>query len=514
MDAKSIQANELLRAARNSLQRQQNNTQQKSVENLELKQGQRVEGKVVNVTDKGVATVDLNGITIKVPTSGDVTAGQQVTLRVTSVSPQILFEILAQTSATNQAGANPALTAILQGQTVSPQLWQNLFQIIGNDSGTFAANLSTDLSQLMNQLQQLFQGLGGGLESGSKTAEAIRELITLFNQSLEGKLQSFTNNPEQLAQFFSDNRASLQGLLSSIGKTGVQLLQQLLGGSAEAGSSSEIINNTAGFINRTSSLLLPDDILRSIQNLTRSFTNRLADQGNMLPEQRNSLQNILSNLENSRNISDIMRTIHELRTVSSAEGEARQPASARFSNELATLLERAIMQFEQGKQVLMGNRLTQLISNSAAALERVEAFTRMNAINADRGMPLLIVFPFKFDNEVSEIRIRHDGKGKENRKSSDSLTMVMMLNLESLGQLRVDVLLKQKQLHCHIYVEKKDIAATVDRMLPLFKEQVSGRGLNLVRFACSTDSEKLNSAAMIVNTFSDDDGTSLVNVTI
>lgn len=505
MDPESINADRLVRP---EPARGQGSEQAKrpTGDSLNLKQGQRIEGTVVEVSKDGTVRVNVRGLTVSLPPGQNVTEGQSVMLRVARMTPNLLFELLGEASAGGKK-LEGALSQLLQGQARAPVFWQSLFQGLQTAEAAGGKAALGEINQLLNSFRQLVQSM---TDNQQQLPQAVRQSIATFNQSLETQLANLARQGgEQVRAFLSGSgEHSLQAMLKSLTSSSMKAMQQML--NIEAGERSmpaQVLARAAEAVNAAATARLDANIARlAATKISAVIEQARGNESGMLK----SVRQLLARAAQPQTQGDLQRIIHALRSFSSGQqapqAEARpEGGSLRIIERLANELERLMLQSRDGQRVVAGSELSRVMNAGEMIGERLEAFSRLNAANADRGQPAVFVFPFTFDKETTEVTLRHEG-AREDKPGKRPLSMVMMLSLQSLGQIRLDVLLQQKKLHCHIFVEKDELAELVESMKPALTRQFQDRGITLAQFSCGKDSGKLNQASMLVSTFSDSDG--------
>ena len=159
--------------------------------------------------------------------------------------------------------------------------------------------------------------------------------------------------------------------------------------------------------------------------------------------------------------------------------------------------ERAVQDFRQQAEQLLrdafivrefGRELTRAATD---VRERLESLQQLNVHLADRGLYQHILFPVSILDEMTEVQVKQfiSGRGKKGR---ESLTAVLLLNLESIGRVRIDALLQNKALYVNVFLEIPELVPVAEELAGEFAEQLAARGFTLARFHAMIDRKEID----------------------
>ncbi len=133
------------------------------------------------------------------------------------------------------------------------------------------------------------------------------------------------------------------------------------------------------------------------------------------------------------------------------------------------------------------------LARSASELrERIEALQVLNSHLGERELHQHLLFPVSLLGELTEVQVKQFIAGGD-KKGRRNLTAVILLELESIGRVRIDALLQGRSLYVNLFVEQPEVARLADELYPEFAERLEARGFTLARFNSSVDAGRIDS---------------------
>jgi hypothetical protein len=88
--------------------------------------------------------------------------------------------------------------------------------------------------------------------------------------------------------------------------------------------------------------------------------------------------------------------------------------------------------------------------------------------------------PYIIQDELKTIKfyLKERGVREGEKKSKDEYNLVFILDMVNIGMVRVNLTVKDKNVHCHIYTEKGKVASFFKQFTPDLTKQLSSIGLN------------------------------------
>lgn len=467
-----------------------------------LRIGQLLQARVASILAKGMVLLDINGQMYQASGMQGLIPGQSLTLRVGGVQPNFIFEVLSDNipAEKNLAAAIKTLTT---PALTNEKIWQNVLgdlsrlQSLGRE---IPRNISTSLiSDLVRQMTPL--------EVGKNSA------------AIETQLKQFLNNVGFNLE--SDLRAALlQGSQSPDLSNVKSMISQLMAGLNTAVNDSSLMSGatpgigqdvqlTARVLNQLVDILqfhrvrisrhLPvaararlQVMFQEIEQNIKAFSNsRITSQ---------QFQNFLSSMR--ENIMTLTRQV---------SADNRQALSGDLDR-LIQDIESTLARDQAGKALLRGMILSDSLRSAEQLRDRLEAYQVYNANLGDKALQFHSFFPISIMNELTDVQIKQF-LAESKSGSKKNMTVVMMIELQSLGKIRIDALTQEKVLYCHVFVEKPELVEFVESMAEEFGQQLESRGYKLGRLVCKLSVQKIEQFNNLQGDILDDDE-SLVDMKI
>lgn len=426
-------------------------------------QGQIYAARVVSAR-AGQAVMEIAGSRYQVSGGEQLQAGQEVTVRVQQVAPQLEFELLAERTAEDKLFAS-ALRSLFPGAGSMPEAYQRLSAVISQ--------------VLQTPQQQIPEGL---------LQQIARQLAPIVIQE----------NPEQVA-------TQLQRVLAGYGlEYESELRAEVLGEGAAPKESlglKQLLSQLLSTLDRAAieTRLESTEIINQFRAMWRGFQDRVL---RLIPQENaRSLtetgQKIVAQLETALQTTEAETAARQLRAfVNFLRGEL-QGLARKLAPRESTISERAAEDLLQQVERLLGRQATmhesgRELSRTASELrDRLEALQQLNVQLADRGMYQHLLFPISILNEMTEIQVKQFLAGKD-KKGRESLTAVLLLELESIGKIRIDALLQGRSIYVNLFLERPEVVPVAEQLTQELAEQFAASGFTLARLQIQADSRKID----------------------
>ena len=417
-----------------------------------LVRGQVLGAKVVEILSGDRAVLELAGNRYVVEGSGQLKVGQALTVRVSETGTRLVLDLVAERTPAEQNLAS-ALRSIFSGAD-SAKSMENLSRQVAQLLETPEIRLPQEtLQRLALQLAPVQVG-----EDTSRLAEKLQTMVKDLGLGLEAFLSKGGGKAE------AQSAEGLKGLLA-----------RLVAAVADRGAEAP----RAG---ATLLILLADFTSRLVQSL-RSLGERDTAQLNARVEQAIANASRAAADSGGRLALEFASLRAELLTLAK-DLPAREAANfERALDEMLSQLERRftaeLVREDAGK-------------TAADLKERIETLQLLNVHLRDRGLYQHLFIPVNILGEMTEMQIKQFLSEKGKGGTGGSLTAVLLLDLESLGRLRIDALLQRRTLYVNVATEREEVAALAEEMRGDFATQLEARGLTLARLRASVDGRRID----------------------
>jgi len=412
-----------------------------------LMRGQVLGARIIQLLSGGKAILELAGGRYAVDVSGlgELRAGQAITVRVRETGSRLELDLLAERTPAERNLAS-ALRSLFTGAGTAESS-QRLLQLVDSLLDSPDRQLPEELlSRLARQLAPLQIG-----EDSGRLAGEIRDLIRGLGLGLEAALRSGAANP-----------ADAEGLKGLLMRLVAALAARQAPGSAGKG---------------TWALL---DAFQA--RWAASFADKDPGFDQLVARARTAVGTAPQAGGGDRVASELAAVRGGLEALSRA---LSAPEAASFKRSIREL-------FEQLEQRLKGEIISREAGKRATELkDRLETIQLLNVNLKDRGLYQHLLFPVSILGEMTEVQVKQylAGKGKG---TGESLTAVLLLDLEATGRIRIDALLQQRVLYVNLYAERREVAALAAGMEAEFAEQLQARGFTLARMHTAVDERRVD----------------------
>lgn len=463
---------------------------------VQVSPGEVVAARVISTAADGTILLEIAGRQVSASGVEGLSPGQALALRVAAVQPNLLFDILGDLGNTQLAAA---LRTLASAGRQAPALWNNLqgdlAQLLDPPAGTRLASLPADtLAAIVQRLQSAIVS-----RDGAALAKGLESLARGMGFDLEAMLAAAASGKNgSLAELPTGLRALLGRLAFALQREQGAAPPAQTAEPPFAAVQNDVIALLQQFAARNGKTLPPAAQARlgeAVQTAARTLPNL-----SLGPDPAGQLRAWIAMLRSE---------------VVTLARQAEPEQHAGLERELATLIRSAEQLFartELGRQILQQALLGGASRSVEKVRERLEALQTVNATLGERQDHLHLLFPVSILDELTEVQVkqfRHGKKGSAER----GLTVVMLLELETLGRVRIDALLQQGAIYCNLFVEKPEVARLVEAMTAGFTEQLAARGLRLARLVCTVDTRTIEKFHTLQNEPGDDES-GLIDVRI
>lgn len=438
---------------------------------LQALKGQVVSARVLEVTPQGKAILEIGGQMFEVTANDKMQAGQTLLIKIQSIQPNLVFDILFTDNKGQERNLLAALRSIL---TSDNKLTESIRSLEIKLSSINLDKLPELPREMIQQLKQILSAIDVKTDS-QEVIKAIKNFISISGMNLEWQLSGLAEGKEM--QGLENNlKMLLNQLLSQVEKQ----IQAIEVRPLPQPMAEQLIQSLENFKINLEKTALPPEILskllRQIDSLIKSVPREINDQA-----------------QQSRFIQQFTNLQKALSLVTSDPSLAPGPRS-QAENLFRQLLQNIESRFQipqEGRDFFNRLMLAGLGKDAEQIREKLEAFQVLSAPVADRAVTPHLILPVSILNELTDVQIKQLASGSRKGTNKDSVTVVMLLELETLGKVRIDTLCQEKVLYVNIAVENEQVVDLVERMTDMFSLQLEARGMRLAKLVCKLDNEKI-----------------------
>ena len=438
---------------------------------LKALKGQVVNAKVLEVTPEGKAYLEIAGQILEVNATAKMEAGQTLLVKIQAIEPNLIFDILFA----DNKGLEKSLITALRNVLTSDARLSDGFRSLGFQLQNLDLKQIPELPrEMILQLQKILSAIDVKADS-QEVVKAIKSFIQNSGLNLEWQLSNFSDEKD-IASLQNNLKVMLGQLLESVGK-------QLLATRSEAAPEPQLINQlmnlVTNFKTEIERLALPGEarnrMLKAVDGFLRSLENlgKGEEQSTRMLDQFSNLQKELAALAGDKSIPQVTKT-----QVENLMRQVLQNIESRFPIP------------EEGREFVNRLMLAGLEKEALQIREKLDAAQVLSSPIADRPVSPHLILPVSILNELTDVQIKQLASGGKKGKK-EQLTVVMLLELETLGKLRIDALNQQKALYVNVAVEKPEVIDLVDSLRESFAKQLEERGMKLAKLVCRLDGEKI-----------------------
>ncbi len=463
---------------------------------LTLAQGEQIRARVVTTGTHGTLQTNPNGRLLNAPPNiGPFQSGQTISAAVDHAAPQGVLRLAATSFKSIAGDAESKIGQLKAGQMISPKVEQTtpqqVLRLTPTDTVTrqplqqYPMKAAMGFSDL--NITRIITSL---LPPEARTlnltqGEQIRAVVvsTAPNGMLQINLKGTLLTAEsKIGQFQAG-----QILSATVDQTTPQVVLRLAPTGAFAG------HPPPGWL---TALLSPPAPLHTVMNsLSRTLNHRA------IPDALSShILGMLKPLMSTSTLKPNAFTSASLRALINTLGYRYEPWLKQQLVERGAPLDPTLVRQQNLKANLM--RLVQRISAHTAQLAQTEAaplFKQitdmlvhiertqvMNSMHAENGQPLTIEIPIQFGHAPSFAQLQFwQQPGESNAPEEARQFFVLLLELDSLGPVRVESELRDKFLSLSIRVTKPEILTIATRLIPTLSGALSHRGFIVKSATCT-----------------------------
>lgn len=152
---------------------------------------------------------------------------------------------------------------------------------------------------------------------------------------------------------------------------------------------------------------------------------------------------------------------------------------------LAFALQKMLRALNIGQPKLQSEVLS-LLAKIQEGFQRIEQQQFFNAVAQRDEDFLTLPFPVEFQKERTTVRIMlgKKAKGRKKGKEKEKRDVVFLLELQALGKVRIDALLRSKSISIKIGITDEDLVSFVKPFLPELKERLGISGFQVQSLDC------------------------------
>ncbi|HUX07364.1 MAG TPA: hypothetical protein VMX35_08630 [Acidobacteriota bacterium] len=434
--------------------------------------GQVLGAQVIELLAGGKALIEMGGERFLAEGALQLRPEQTITVRISELGPNLQLEVLAERTAAEQNLAS-ALRSLFAGADTAESAASLARQVsIILDSRGFS--IPEELLKGLAQQLVLPQVAGEGEALGSE----LRAVLLSLGLGLEVALREVAVG----APGAPVPGAEVEGLKGLLGRLIAALGQQ----SVTTITERETTAMLQAFQSRWAPLLgqraaeltqLVNEVRQALETALRSTEAR------PLEEARQALETLPRGTE--------ARLLEE--ALNNLAGRLRVLAQSLQGREAAPF-QRAVEELiEQLTRRLATDTAREQLGKTAGELrDRLENLQLLNVHLRDRGLYQHILFPVSILGEMTEVQIKQYLSGTGKGKKGGSLTAVLLLDLETLGKIRIDALLQERTLYVNLFAEKSEVAEIAAGMEEEFAAQLESRGFRLALLKAAADGRKVD----------------------
>jgi len=155
-------------------------------------------------------------------------------------------------------------------------------------------------------------------------------------------------------------------------------------------------------------------------------------------------------------------------------------------DDLKGLLLRLVSELNVGSS--NNSSLANLVSSG---VKNIELQQYLNLLSKETGDFYLLQIPVAFSQTIETVHLYlYDQRDKSGRKEKkDCFTLVFLLSLEGLGEVKIVTFIADKNILCRVTVAQEKQAEFIQRLLPQLKDRLENFGYQVEALSCSAAKE-------------------------
>ncbi|MFH1624660.1 MAG: hypothetical protein ABID54_05825 [Pseudomonadota bacterium] len=120
-------------------------------------------------------------------------------------------------------------------------------------------------------------------------------------------------------------------------------------------------------------------------------------------------------------------------------------------------------------------------------VENIELTQLTNSIAKKEGDYLYLQIPLAFRNgfDNGELHLYYNRKGAPTDAEREDFSLVFLLHMEGLGNIRIDTNIEKRVIYCRIIVESHEVASFVNGFLPQLKDRLTSLDYTVEEIDCT-----------------------------
>ena len=447
--------NELPNKLVNSLAKEQ--TFAKLVDSVkDLKVGQSIKGKVLEILPESKVVLDLNGKKVIAEISGNLTKGQSIHVKVNSISPSIILNVFPKSS-------NPEVSAKKVSQKNTPENPKK----VPFSKPSFSSGTSKAKDQFKLIPGHTFQGTATKILRSGKIFVRIQDVEV--TAKLPPASKSISVGESVLIKAISNNRGISFEIInkkSQVSSIDIANLKNYLPAKQDMGKMltglESIFNENQGL----SSYKLDSDVLQRLRDTIKVLIPRdeLVPNSTHLKEQ---IDRSGINYEAKIKKAIDEGLILDKKSILSMDLKGQLL-------ELQTKLEKFLLKGAEKLTSEMQRSIFETIQCTKLASDNIELQQLSNQLSKQEHNPLVLQIPDPLSPETKTAKLfirEGEGNGDGKKEEKNDFHMVFLLNLSLIGDIRIDAKLNGKKISADFTSEDKNV---VD-LIGMGKEDLRGK---------------------------------------
>ena len=135
---------------------------------------------------------------------------------------------------------------------------------------------------------------------------------------------------------------------------------------------------------------------------------------------------------------------------------------------------------------LFNDKMEYFLKTVKAFINNIELNQLTNYFTKQNEGYLYLQIPLAFQDgtDSADLFLFHNRRGKHGNDEKEDFSLVFLLSMEGLGNLRIDTNVKKKDIHCRIAVETYEVAQFIGGSLPGLRDRLSALGFSVETLDC------------------------------
>lgn len=139
-----------------------------------------------------------------------------------------------------------------------------------------------------------------------------------------------------------------------------------------------------------------------------------------------------------------------------------------------------------GGEGLSGEKIGLLMQAARDLVENIELTQITNSVTKQEGDYVYLQIPLAFQDGIdnAELYLFYDRKRKDNERNKEDFSLVFLLSMEEMGNIRIDVNVKKNDVYCRFTVKNEEIAQFINDLLPRLRDRLLSMGYGVEVMDC------------------------------